>query len=286
MKESKVIVPPIKCQGIKTKLVPKIKENLNWDENNGVWIEPFVGSGVVVFNVQPQKAILADMNKHIISFYQSVQCGEIDEHIARTFLEDFGRKLSHYGEDFYYEVRDKFNETGNPLYFLFLSRSCFNGVMRFNRKGFFNVPFCKKSDRFSKAYVTKICNQIEKIRKVMIGKEWQFIHQDWRETMNMANKGDFIYLDPPYIGRDTGYVGEWSEEDARELSLFAVNSMANIMLSMWKENKYRSNTHLNECWSEFEMIELEHFYHVGATENLRNKMVEVLVIKESVRKSL
>lgn len=66
-------VPPIKCQGIKTKLVPFIFSSVKWDAPDGVrWIEPFLGSGVVAFNLAPEHALLADSNRHIIGFYQAI----------------------------------------------------------------------------------------------------------------------------------------------------------------------------------------------------------------------
>ena len=65
MSEIKTIVPPIKCQGIKTKLVPFIKDNIIRNPN-GTWIEPFVGTGVVAFNLAPQRAFLLDKNQYII----------------------------------------------------------------------------------------------------------------------------------------------------------------------------------------------------------------------------
>lgn len=64
----KVFVPPIKIQGIKTKLVPLIKQSVAM-QTDSVWIEPFMGSGVVGFNVEPHQAVFADTNPHIIEFY-------------------------------------------------------------------------------------------------------------------------------------------------------------------------------------------------------------------------
>ena len=64
----KVFVPPIKIQGIKTKLVPLIRQNVILNDNS-VWIEPFMGSGVVGFNIAPRKAVFADTNPHIIAFF-------------------------------------------------------------------------------------------------------------------------------------------------------------------------------------------------------------------------
>ncbi len=107
----------------------------------GRWIEPFVGSGVVVFNVQPKAALLTDSNVHVISLYQGVQNGRISPRSVREHLEHEGGKLLRLGEEHYYRIRDRFNATGDPLDFLFLNRACFNGIIRFNKKGKFNVPF-------------------------------------------------------------------------------------------------------------------------------------------------
>ena len=152
-----VIVPPIKCQGIKTKLVSSIK-SLADHQNFYRWIEPFCGSGVVAFNLQPKKALLADANIHIINFYNDIKTQQINPNLVKEFLEENGNLLKEKGANYYYQVRERFNQNPNSLYFLFLNRSCFNGVMRFNQLGKFNVPYCKKDQRFAHSYITKIVN--------------------------------------------------------------------------------------------------------------------------------
>lgn len=278
MDTNKVFVPPIKCQGIKTKLVPFIKETIQRDPH-GIWIEPFVGSGAVLFNVAPQRAICSDKNQYIIALYKKIQQGEITGKTARAFLSYHGEQLSKYGAAYYIEMRNLFNQNGDPMYFLFLNRSDFNGMIRFNRRGEFNVPFCQKPDRFSKAYISKICNQIDNAALIMEGKDWEFVCCDWRNSMEKAQTNDFVYLDPPYIGRDTSYVGEWPEAEAIALSEYAKASPANVGLSMWKENEFRKNQHLFDCWDGFTFYEANHFYHLGAKESNRHPMVEVLAIK-------
>lgn len=273
------IVPPIKCQGIKTKLVPFISENLNWD-GEGVWYEPFLGSGVVLFNIAPQRAVVNDRNEHIIRLYQQIQSGEVNAENVRKYLEKESPKLEAGGVDYYYEVRNRFNAEHSTFDLLFLNRSCFNGLMRFNKSGGFNVPFCQKPERFSKAYITKISNQVQRVSDVMKGKDWVFQSGDWFTVMEGHTPKDCVYLDPPYIGRDTNYVGEWSEADAERLAKAAHESLAKVLLSMWKENKYRENEHIAKCWSDFDMCTFEHFYHVGSKESLRNAMTEALLIKE------
>ncbi len=275
---NKVIIPPIKCQGIKTKIVPFIAEHIK-PSNDGIWIEPFVGTGVVALNLNPPKALLTDKNQYIISFYQGIQNGLYTASVVRAFLEYHGKKLEQFGNKYYIEMRNQFNLNGDPLYFLFLNRSDFNGMIRFNRKGEFNVPFCQKPNRFSKAYITKICNQVDSFMQVLKGKDWTFKCCPWQEAFDNATENDYIYLDPPYIGRDTSYVGEWPEEEAILLAEYAHKTSANVCLSMWKENEFRRNNHLYDHWSDFTWFEHNHFYHIGAKENNRHPMIEVLAIK-------
>lgn len=275
---SKIGIPPIKCQGIKTKLVPFIAQNIQWN-GKGKWIEPFLGSGVVLFNIYPKRALVSDTNKHIIKLYRDIQSGKINELIVKKFLLEQGKLLKEKGKKHYYDIRDRFNEEFGSLDFLFLNRSCFNGLMRFNAQGKFNVPFGHKPDRFRQAYVTKIVNQISYIKNVIQNRDWEFVVSGWRETLSKAEKDDFVYLDPPYIGRHTDYYNSWSEKDAIELSKLAKVLPSGFALSMWLENKYRRNEHIDNHWDGLVIRTYSHFYHLGSTEDLRNEMQEALVIK-------
>jgi len=269
--------PPIKTQGIKTKLTPMIAASIRWS-GQGRWIEPFVGSGAVALNLAPQKALLADTNKHIINFYKDVQSGQITGATARRFLEIEGQHLLETGEKHFYFIRDRFNDEGAPLDFLFLSRSCFNGVMRFNSKGRFNVPFCRKPNRFRQALVTKIANQIDWAAEVMSGKDWEFVVQPWHETVASAQANDMIYCDPPYVGRHTDYYNGFTDEEADQMAQALTGSEAGFAVSMWLENKYRRNDYLDRWFAEYPMETTSHFYHVGSSEDLRNEMIEALVV--------
>ncbi|HWF44464.1 MAG TPA: Dam family site-specific DNA-(adenine-N6)-methyltransferase [Candidatus Kapabacteria bacterium] len=274
----RVGVPPIKIQGIKTKLVPFILANIEWN-GKGRWIEPFLGSGVVAFNVAPQSALLCDSNIHIINFYKAIQDQSITVEEIESFLQEEGKKLSAKGVEHFYAVRERFNKNKSPLDFLFLNRSCFNGVIRFNGKGLFNTPFGHKPERFSRSYITKICNQVRWIAKQMKDKDWEFAIMPWRLALDAAHSNDFAYLDPPYIGRHTDYFNCWSEKDAEDLATEARQLKGGFALSMWLENKYRKNEHIAKSWSGNVLRSMTHFYHVGSTEDLRNYMEEALVIK-------
>lgn len=273
-------VPPIKCQGIKTKLVPFIFRSIRWSsKGGGRWIEPFLGSGVVALNFAPDRALLSDTNKHIIGFYTAIQKGELARDVISDYLAEAGKNLELNGAEYYYEVRSRFNEFGSPLDFLFLNRSCFNGVMRFNKSGAFNVPFGHKPHRFSKSFITKVVNQISWVAKQIRGKDWEFRVQPWDTTLAAAQPDDFVYMDPPYIGRHTDYYNTWNESEAERLAAVSKSLPCGFALSMWLENRYRRNEHIEKCWSGFDMRICRHFYHVGSTEELRNEMDEALLIK-------
>jgi DNA adenine methylase len=275
-------VPPIKCQGIKTKLVPFILSQISWQETSeATWIEPFLGSGVVAFNRLPHQAILADTNPHIIRFYQAIQQGTISRASVQKFLAQEGETLRQQGADYYYQVRDRFNQTSSPLDFLFLNRACFNGLMRFNSNGKFNVPFCQKPQRFSQSYITKISNQVSWVAQCMTGKDWKFCVSDWQKTLHHAKPNDYVYLDPPYIGRHADYHNQWSLEDAEKLAAIAQQLPCGFAVSMWLENRYRQNEHIQQHWADLDTRTQQHFYHVGSHEALRSAMTEALIIRQS-----
>ncbi len=273
----KIQVPPIKCQGIKTKLVPWILSNARLPQG-GTWIEPFMGSGVVGFNARPAKAIFGDLNPHIISFYQALQTDEITPTITREYLQTEGDKLKQSGGEYYYEVRKRFNNSHRPLDFLFLSRAGFNGMMRFNSKGKFNVPFCKKPARFSKAYITKIVNQVAHVWSLLKIFDWEFRHSSFESLIDGAREGDLIYCDPPYFGRHVDYFSSWGTDEEEKLTHLLHETRAKFILSTWHSNKYRKNHNIDSYWRDFYLLTKTHFYHVGASEENRNAMLEALVM--------
>lgn len=273
----KVITPPIKSQGIKTKLVPWISEIL--PARDGKWIEPFIGTGVVAFNMGFKKAILNDTNPHIIILYKEIQEGKITPQIVKTYLEKEGEELRNAGDngyDHFRLIKNRFNENPNSLDFIFLSRAGFNGMMRFNKKGQWNIPFCKKPERFAQAYITKIVNQVAKVSHA-IKPEWEFQNKQFSEIIPLAEKGDVIYCDPPYYGRYVDYYNGWTEEDEELLFNQLLETEAKFILSTWHHNDYRKNEMIEKFWNKFNIITRDHFYHSGGKIENRRSIVEALV---------
>ncbi|PDP45768.1 DNA adenine methylase [Porphyromonas gingivalis] len=279
-----IIIPPIKSQGIKTKLVPWILEliessGLNLEQTN--WIEPFLGTGVVGLNIPVGgKRIVGDTNPHIINFYNALKKGSITSLNMRSYLESEGALLANsaeYGYEHYRKIRDRFNQEHSPFDFLFLSRAGFNGMMRFNKLGDWNIPFCKKPNRFSPAYITKICNQISAAERIISEGEWEFYQQDFVETIQKANKGDIIYCDPPYFGRYADYYNGWTEQDEERLFHALQRTPAHFILSTWHHNEFRKNEMIERFWGQFNVRTQEHFYHSGARIENRRSIVEALI---------
>lgn len=273
----KIYVPPLKIQGIKTKIVPLIREHIQLKKNS-IWVEPFMGSGVVGFNIAAERAIFADTNPHIINFYNGIKKGIITADTVRSFLEAEGKKLECGDSAYYYEVRTRFNQTHEPLDFLFLNRSCFNGMMRFNKDYQYNVPYGHKPLRFSKAYITKIVNQVAHIENLLKHHEWCFVCRSFEETIRAAENTSFIYCDPPYIGRHVDYYDSWDEDAEAALCRALTKSQASFMLSTWHHNAYRTNDYIERIWGGCQIVTREHFYHVGAKERNRNAVTEALLM--------
>lgn len=280
---TKTIVPPIKSQGIKTKLVDWINDLIMQSgiDINSNWIEPFFGTGVVGFNSPLKgKFIVGDTNPHTINFYKAVQSGEITPHSMRTYLEKQNTHLLESDEDgyvYYREVKRRFNINHDPYDFIFLSRAGFNGMMRFNKKGEWNIPFCKKPNRFAPAYVTKICNQVKNVAQIINRKQWEFNNENFLETIAKATENDMIYCDPPYFGRYVDYYNGWTEDDEKALFDALSNTKAKFILSTWHHNEFRENEMITKYWNKFNITTKEHFYHGGGHIENRHSMEEALV---------
>jgi len=245
------LVPPIKSQGIKTKLVDWIAANVE-EIKYDRWVEPFMGTGVVGFNIRPKKALMCDSNPHLIKFYNGIKSKEITSAKVKKFLTDEGVKLLKSDGAYYYDVRSRFNETG----------------------------------RFAQALVTKISNQVKNISQVIELGEFTFKHQDFKTTLNEVKDSDLVYSDPPYIGRHVDYFDSWSEEEEIMLNKRLISSKAEYILSTWLSNKYRTNDYIFSIWKDSFIATKEHFYHVGGKESNRNAVYEALVSNVHLKNSI
>jgi len=150
-------------------------------------------------------------------------------------------------------------------------------MIRFNRDGGFNVPFCRKPNRFAQAYITKISNQVQSIADACALGDYEFRCQDGVVTIAEAGASDLLYCDPPYIGRHTDYFNGWDEKHERQLAQLLADTESRFILSTWHSNEFRTNPFIDTIWAGYNVLTREHFYHVGGKEENRNPMLEALV---------
>jgi len=183
------IKPFLRWAGGKSLFVDKIVERLPPVEEIGTYYEPFLGAGSVFLAYQPPNASLSDLNDQLINAFASIRSNfsAVNRELRNLAQND--------SEDFYYEVRERYNRgrkgPAQAAKFIYLNRSCFNGIFRVNTKGEFNVPYGHK-----KNLITPSRTKLEAVSKVLA--EVSISTSDFRECIATAGKGDIVYLDPPY----------------------------------------------------------------------------------------
>lgn len=187
--------PILRWAGSKRKLLPKILPCIaNRFER---YIEPFVGSGCVYLALNPEKAILGDLNASLIDTYKTI-CRKPRE-VSRA-VHSMPVK-----NDFYYSLRSQAPEdlgaVERAARFVYLNRYCFNGVYRTNKSGQFNVPRGTNSG--------SIPNEDEFVAFAKAFSKAKLMASDFEQCLDEAKDGDFVYLDPPYSHPDIRYRGEY-----------------------------------------------------------------------------
>ncbi len=197
--------PFIKWVGGKTQLLDEIDRKLPADfaeRKNFTYIEPFVGGGAALFWILQkfpniENAVICDINKDLMTTYlviknQPEKLIAFLQKIQNSYLslDDEKRK------EFYLEKRNRFNkkecdEIENSAIFVFLNRTCFNGLYRVNRKGEFNVPFGRYAN-------PKICDEATILADSNLLQKVTILNGDFSETLRFADKNSFFYFDPPY----------------------------------------------------------------------------------------
>jgi len=159
----------------------------SFDPASGRYFEPFVGGGAVFFDLMPRRAYLSDLNSELVTTYN----------VIKNDVESLIKSLEKHKTDkeYFLEIRAKDPKTLEDLSvasrFIYLNRTCFNGIYRVNSSGGFNVPYGKYLN-------PKICDA-DNLRKVSESlKEVSITNQDYKEVIKNAKKGDYIYFDPPY----------------------------------------------------------------------------------------
>ncbi|MCP4552796.1 MAG: Dam family site-specific DNA-(adenine-N6)-methyltransferase [Bacteroidetes bacterium] len=200
--------PLVKYRGGKSKEIPHIEKHI--PDFNGRYIEPFFGGGALFFHLEPKKAIINDINSKLMDFYKGVksdfetlkkELSEIEKayKVNRKKFEELKAKtpterVADENEKLYYQIRDMFNglaekKYSDSLLYFFINKTAYSGMIRYNAKGEFNVPYGRYAN-LNTSLVTKPHSRLLSNTEIY--------NLDYSEVFNMAEENDFIFLDPPY----------------------------------------------------------------------------------------
>ncbi len=179
-------LPFLRWAGSKRRLLPVLKNF--WTTKHKRYVEPFAGSACLFFALKPPKAILGDLNPELISTYIEVKY-RID-----AVLEELGT-LPPWNKEEYLRLRSMDTSKLEPhvraARFIYLNRFCFNGIYRTNLKGQFNVPY--SGDRCGAVPRDEVFQQCSRRLRGA-----RFVNGDFEKVLGLAEKGDLVYMDPPY----------------------------------------------------------------------------------------
>lgn len=223
----------IKYRGGKSKEIPYIEKYI--PKFNGRYIEPFFGGGAVFFHLEPKQAIINDLNTPLMTFYQGVrdsyqtlrqELDTVENLYAQNRMLFEKQKALHpneriedYNETLYYNIRNMFNNLTDKKYsdallYYFINKTAYSGMIRYNARGEFNVPF----GRYKNINTKLITKQHSKLLQKAI-----LFNDDYSRIFNMSQQNDFMFLDPPYdcVFSDYGneeYRDGFNEDNHRRLA--------------------------------------------------------------------
>ncbi len=249
MKKNKLVLPIVKWVGGKRQLLPEIRKYI--PKKITTFYEPFVGGGAVLFDIQPRKAVINDINSELINLYQVVK----DD--VEALIEDLAK---HKNESaYFYEIRslDRNPNTYKELTnverasrIYYLNKTCYNGLFRVNQAGQFNSPFGRyKNPNFTNPITLRA------VSKFFNESNIEFKSTDFEEALKGIRKDAFVYFDPPYdpvsdSANFTGYAKGGFDRDAqirlkrscdilnqRGVKLLLSNASTDFILDLYKDYK-------------------------------------------------
>lgn len=225
--------PMIKYRGGKSKEIPNIMWHI--PRFKGRYVEPFFGGGALFFYLEPRQAIINDINEKLIRFYEGVrndffplraELDEIEDMYTKNRREFDALKTLHpdehvedKNEEMYYKLRAMFNdmipkEYSDALLYYYINKTAYSGMIRYNAKGEFNVPFGRYAHLNTKNVSLSHSRLLQRA---------DICNVDYSDIFNMCNEDDFVFLDPPYdcVFSDYGneeYKDGFNEDSHRKLA--------------------------------------------------------------------
>lgn len=260
------LVPPLKWAGGKRWFAKKHRHLLPDSYVN--YIEPFVGSAALFFAVKPEKAILADLNPDLINLYSIIRS---DPGSLRNRLVKHQRLHS---KDYFYKVREMQprSDLSKAARFLYLNRTCWNGLYRVNAQGKFNVPIGTKTsvvmDTDDFAGLAALLNNAT------------LLCADFEKIIDMAEKEDFLFIDPPYtIAHNfNGFIKynevlfSWSDQERLKSAVSrAAKRGVKILITNAAHDSVR------ELYADFEQIPISRSGVIAGKSSARGEFQELVI---------
>lgn len=287
--------PFIKWVGGKGQLIPTLEtllpHNLSVMEEF-TYIEPFIGGGAMLFFMLQKfsnikKAVINDVNPNLIKAYSVIKSSPecLIQALRAIQKEYLGIEKEEKRKEFYLEVRKRFNE-GNlsdidtTMYFIFLNRTCFNGLFRVNSKGEFNVPFGKYKN-------PTICDAGTIYADSQLLQKVEIISGDFEQTEQYVSENTFIYFDPPYRPLDAtssfnSYAKEAFNDDEQIRLKKYFDRLASkhclIMLSNSDcKGRNPDDTFFDDLYKEYIIERVYASRSINANPDKRGKLTELLI---------
>ena len=237
------------------------------------YFEPFIGGGALFFELQPENAYISDMNEELINLYSVVR-DNVYELIADLNRHEVSK-------EYFLEIRnlDRTDEYKNlsdmqrASRFIYLNRTCFNGLYRVNSQGQFNVPFGNyKNPRIVDENNLLNCSELLKNTEIKCA--------DFSEILTKVKKGDFVYFDPPYVPLNetssfTSYTKDGFDMDMQFKLREACDELDSMGVMFMLSNS--DTKFVNELYSNYEIKKVFASRAVNANAEGRGKITEVLV---------
>lgn len=263
--------PIVKWVGGKRQLMFELLKNMPQFYNR--YFEPFIGGGALFFELQPEQAYISDMNEELINLYQVVR-DNVDELITDLKKHDISK-------EYFMEIRnidrtedyENWSSIQKASRFIYLNRTCFNGMYRVNSKGEFNVPFghYKNPRIVDENNLTNCSNLLQRT---------EIRHADFSEILTKVQEGDFVYFDPPYVPLSetssfTSYTKDGFDIDMQFKLRDVCDELDSIGVKFLLSN---SDTKLvNELYENYNIKKVFASRQINANADGRGKITEVLV---------
>ncbi len=197
MRKNPVVKPFFKWAGGKRQLLPELTKYINQKSlKKCTYYEPFIGGGALLFELQPTRAVISDKNQELINCYEVVR-DSLDD-----LIEELRKHQENNNAEYFYEIRDldrspkeykNLSKVERAARIIYLNKTCYNGLFRVNSQGQFNVPF----GRYKKPNILDE-TVLKAVSKYLNKPQVKILKGDFAEAVKNAEKGDFIYFDPPY----------------------------------------------------------------------------------------